>query len=186
MNKHMTMMEAKIDGLKADKDETFDPIESKLEYALDRMEGAEKSTSEKIDNHGLIISSIKRGMEHLYDLNKREEETAKTVKKKINSYEIMLRRILGFHEPLMNLLDHQKQLGRGVQDLLNAFILQTMKANRMPETRKRQPSTITMTVTWRNLAQGQRQHYLSPNSPPTHLTIQSHYHPLQSQHLQSK
>jgi hypothetical protein len=120
MNKRMTTMEAKIDGLKAHKDDTFDSIESKLEYALDRMEGAEKSTSEKIDDHGLIISSIKRGMERLYDLNKRDEETAKTVEKKINSYEIMLRRILGFHETLMNLVDHQKQLGRGVQDLLDA------------------------------------------------------------------
>jgi hypothetical protein len=56
-------------------------------------------------------------MERLYNLNKREEETVKIVDKTLNSYEIMLRR---FYETLMNLVDHQKQLGRGVQELLDA------------------------------------------------------------------
>jgi hypothetical protein len=39
----------------------FDSIESKLEYALDRMEGAEKSTSKKLTTMDLSLAVSREG-----------------------------------------------------------------------------------------------------------------------------
>jgi hypothetical protein len=116
MDKRMTTMEGKIDEMKTHR---YDTLESKLDNTLERMESAYITTEDKIDDQGLHLSSIKRAMERLHEKNKREEVTHGRVENKLYSYEVMLRRILGFHETMKEIYDYQRRMGEGVQDLLD-------------------------------------------------------------------
>ena len=86
--KHLTSIEKKIDELQAD--EKLSWMELKLDDIIARMEGVSKNVDGKIDDHGLGISSVRRAMEQLYDVNKRLEEGIKNTDKKVEQHEIML------------------------------------------------------------------------------------------------
>jgi hypothetical protein len=109
-------MEGKIDEMKTHR---YDTIESKLDKTLETMESAYTTTEDKIDDQGLNLSSIKRAMERLHQKNRREEDAHRRVEDKLHSYEVMLRRILGFQETLKGMSDYQRRIGDGVQYLID-------------------------------------------------------------------
>lgn len=91
-------MEAKIEEVHTDQCVTW--LEVKMEDMVSRMDDMTTKVEENINKQGLGINSMRRGMEQLYELNKREEESIRNTDKKVERYKVMLRRILDFYQDL--------------------------------------------------------------------------------------
>jgi hypothetical protein len=116
MSNHLLSMEAKLDDLMAEKDDTT--IKDILGGIIIRIDHVEKAVEERIDEQGLAIATIRRAMEKMQELRKREEELVRNVNKNLARFEIMLRRILGFHQDFGNLSSQLSEVGKNVNDLL--------------------------------------------------------------------
>lgn len=115
MGKQVTSMEAKLDSLQDFKD--FSAIDDTLGHLVTRMDLVIKSVDEKIDDQGLRLDSIKRAMERLRESNNREDEAVREVNRKLERFEIMLRRILGFNKAFEKLAEKLTDVDDKVYDL---------------------------------------------------------------------
>ena len=115
MSKEITSMDAKIDEMQANWLDTW--LDAKMTNIVAGMDSIGNQVDEKIDDLGLRINSVNRGMDWMYGLNKTVEESLKMVNKKIDRYEVMLRRILGFYQKLEDLSIQQSQVAKDVEDL---------------------------------------------------------------------
>jgi hypothetical protein len=134
ISQRITSMEAKIDDLQSSRYVTWmearmDDIIERMDDIVAKVDGIANSVDDRIADQGMEISSTRRGMERLYELCKKEEEIIRNNGKRVENHEIMLRRILGFHQNLEELSVQQTQVGKGVQALINmAFPADDVKA----------------------------------------------------------
>ena len=108
MSKEITSMDAKIEEMQANRLDTW--LDAKMTDIVAGMDSIGNWVDEKIDDLGLRIDSVKQGMDQMYGLNKTVEESLRMVNKKIDRYEVMLRRILGFYQKLEDLSNSHRWL----------------------------------------------------------------------------
>lgn len=129
MSKQITSLESKIEEQETERNTTW--IEAKMDDISERMNNMEKrddivariddmvkTVDAKIDDHGLRFDSQKRALERMYEMDKAEQERQRISDKKMDRYELMLRRVLGFHENLVDMSARQGQIEVGLQRLL--------------------------------------------------------------------
>jgi hypothetical protein len=115
ISQNLTSVEAKIDEIQSNRHDTW--LDTKMTDLGAGVDIVATRVDEKIDELGLSIDSVKRGMEKVHQLNKTIEDGLRMTNKKMDRYELMLRRILGFYEQLEDLSFQQTQMAKDVQDL---------------------------------------------------------------------
>jgi hypothetical protein len=115
MSKQVTSLEAKVDGLQGNSE--FSAMDDKLGHLVSRMDLVIKRVDDKIDDQGLGFDSMKRAMERLRESNDREDEAVRDINRKLERFDLVLRRILGFNQTFEKLSDKLTEMDQMVYDL---------------------------------------------------------------------
>ena len=84
MSKEIALMDAKIEEMQANQLDMW--LDAKMTNIVTGMDSVGNRVDEKINDLGLRIDSVKRGMDQMYGLNKTVEESLRMVNKKIDRY----------------------------------------------------------------------------------------------------
>ena len=87
MSKEIALMDTKIEEMQANQLDMW--LDAKMTNIVTGMDSVGNRVDEKINDLGLRIDSVKRGMDQMYGLNKTVEESLRMVNKKIYRYEVM-------------------------------------------------------------------------------------------------